>query len=348
MCFNHTRREVIGAAILASAALGPAMVRLANAQTGPLRVTHFGGPYTVLKDLIAAPFQQAGLGTVDYQVETSVSALTKLQASQARPPFDVLMMARPVAMRAAASGLLAELDMSALSRAKETVKGAVMPGNAGMSFMLDSIDIMHRAEIKQPVDSWKDIVRDEFKGRIALPAANLSSVQYLLAGIARALGSDEKDDKAINEAFGMLRGIKDGVRVFYSDPVQATQLIERGDISIAPQYGLRIANLVKTNPAVVRPKLKEGVSATPYDLCLAKNSANGPLAHKYIDFVISQPIQEALVRNLLATPVRGDVAIPEELKKFALASSDLFFPDEAYLADRQKDWLARWQREIQS
>src|SRR5215472_5024014 len=95
MPVNRSRRDIIGAGakLLAAAAVSPARARLANAQIGPLRVTHFGGPYTVLKDLIAAPFQQAGFGKVDYEVETSVSALTKLQAAQERPPFDVLMLA---------------------------------------------------------------------------------------------------------------------------------------------------------------------------------------------------------------------------------------------------------------
>src|SRR5262249_28113006 len=162
-----------------------------------------------------------------------------------RPPFDVLMLARPVAMRGATSGLFTELDLSAMSHAKEVVKGAVMPGNAGMAFIFDSIDIMSRADIKPSVRSWKDLIRDDLKGRLALPAANLSMVQYVLAGIARALGSKETDAKAIDEAFAMIRGIKQNARVFFTDPVQANQLIERDDISVAPQFGLRIANLAK-------------------------------------------------------------------------------------------------------
>jgi putative spermidine/putrescine transport system substrate-binding protein len=350
MPVNRSRRDLIGAGakLLAAAAIAPANAQLANAQTGPLRVTHFGGPYAVLKDVIAAPFQEAGLGKIDYQVETSVSALTKLQAAQARPPFDVLMLARPVAIRGATGGLFTELHLGALSQAKEIDKGAVMPGNAGMAFIFDSIDIMSRAEIKPPIASWKDLVRDDLKGRLALPAANLSMVQYVLAGLARALGSNETDAKAIDEAFAMMRSIKQNVRVFFTDPVQANQLIERDDISVAPQFGLRIANLAKSNPQVVRPKLKEGVPASPYDLCIAKHSPNMSLADKYIDFVISKGVQESLVRNLLVTPVRADIIVPEDLRKFSLTSADLFFTDEVYLAARQRDWFERWKREIQT
>ena len=186
---------------------------------------------------------------------------------------------------------------------------------------------------------------------VLLVEAVLSAVVIAvgLTFITRALGSNEKDDKAIEEAFKMLRGFKQHVRNFFSDPVQANQLIERGDIAVAPQFGLRIANLVKSNADVVRMTPKEGAPAFPYDLCIPKNSPNVALAKRYIDFAISKPVQESLAQNLLATSVRSDVAVPESLRKFMIADpKQLFFPDEQYVSTKQRDWLERWQREIQS
>ncbi len=351
MTFDRSRREVlrVGAGLALGTLASPFLPGRAHAQGAALRVTHFGGPYTVLKDLVGKPFEDAKLGRVSYEVETSVSAMTKLQAAQAMPQFDVLMLARAIGMRGAASGLFLEFKVGDVPRQKEVVANANMPGGFGITFVFDAVDVMARADLKQPIQSWLDLVRDDLKGKISLPAANLSLPLYVLEGITRALGSNEKDDKAIEEAFKMLRGFKQHVRNFFNDPVQANQLIERGDIAVAPQFGLRIANLVKSNSDVVRMTPKEGAPAFPYDLCIPKNSPNVALARRYIDFAISKPIQERLAQNLLATSVRSDVAVPESLRKFMIADPKrLFFPDEQYVSTKQRDWLERWQREIQS
>lgn len=321
----------------------------AHAQGGPLRVTHFGGPYTALNGLVGKYFDEAGLGTVNYEVETSVSAMTKLQVSQTNPPFDVLMLARPIAMRGAASGLFADIKPAEIPGHSEILAEASMPGGFGVSFIFDAVDIMGRADLKQPIQSWRDLVRDDLKGKVSLPAANLTLPLYVLEGITRALGSNERDERAIDEAFKILRGFKQHVRSFFSDPVQANQLIERGDIAVAPQFGLRIANLAKSNPDIARMTPKEGVPAFPYDLCIAKNSPNVALAKRYIDFAISKPVQGRLTENLLATSVRQNVTVPANVRKFVLADPKrLFFPDEQYVGNKQREWLARWQREIQS
>ena len=349
MSLHKSRRDIVaaGAKLIAGAALS-LPPRLVDAQTGTVRVTHFGGPYTVLKDLVGEPFHQNGLGTVEYDVETSVSAVTKLQAAQSSAPFDVLMVARSIAMRGAASGLFGDLDFTAIPRSKEVIKDAIMPGNKGIAFVFDSVGIMYRDGLEHPIQSWKDLLRPDLKGRVSLPAANLSLVLYVLAGLVRAIGSNESDEKAIDEVFGMLRGFKNSVRVFFTDPVQANQLIERGDVTVAPQFGLRIANLAKVNSQVVRATLKERAPAFPYDLCIAKSSQNITLANKYIDFVISKPIQDSLSKNLLATPVRRDVDIPEQLRKYSLSDTDLFFADETYIGTKEREWLDRWRRDIQS
>ncbi len=350
MVVHLRRREVIraGAAISLSALVEPFLTSEALAQDPTVRVTHFGGPYTALKDIVGKQFADSGAGRVDYEVETSVSAMTKLQASQENPPFDVLMLARSIGMRGAASGLFLPLKSADIPRQGEVVADAIMPGGFGISFIFDAVDVMARADLRQPLRSWADLVRSDLKGKISLPAANLSLPLYVLEGITRALGSDEKDEKAIEEAFKMLRGFKRHVRSFFSDPVQANQLIERGDIAVAPQFGLRIANLAKGNPDVVRVTPKEGAPAFPYDLCIAKSSRAVALAKRYIDFVISKPVQETLARNLLATSVRRDIRVPPELQKFIADPKRLFFPDEQYVGTKQRAWLERWQREIQS
>jgi hypothetical protein len=83
MSTMHRRRflqlaGVSGAALVAESA-PPFGIRPARAQAA-LRVTHFGGPYGALKDLVGVPFEQEKLGKVVYETEQPAIILSKLQA----------------------------------------------------------------------------------------------------------------------------------------------------------------------------------------------------------------------------------------------------------------------------
>ena len=65
MSFDMRRRDLLigGGKLALGAALGVSGLagtsRHAAAQAGSLRVTHFGGPYQVLSDIIASPYEAA-------------------------------------------------------------------------------------------------------------------------------------------------------------------------------------------------------------------------------------------------------------------------------------------------
>src|SRR6218665_3649535 len=109
-----SRRAALGALSVSAAAgflagLMPFGSR-AVAQASTVRVTHFGGPYQVLQKIVADPFERAGLGKVNYEVETTASALAKIQTQKDNPPFDVVMMSRATTYRAGRAGLVMALN----------------------------------------------------------------------------------------------------------------------------------------------------------------------------------------------------------------------------------------------
>ena len=85
-------------------------------------------------------------------------------------------------------------------------------------------------------------------------------------------------------------------------------LIERGDIGVAPQFAIRIANHVAASAAGHQGFAERRASlAVPYDLCIPENAKNPTAAKAYINFTLTAPIQTALTTSLLATPVRSDI-----------------------------------------
>lgn len=335
---------------LAGVAGGLLAPRAAAQSAATIRVTHFGGPFQALADIVGKPFEAAGHGKVIYEVENSVSAITKLQAQQGSPPpFNVVQFSRGFAVRAGKAGLLEQLAPGDIKNIDALGKGALTPGNFGCMIMVDSINIIYDStKISRPIESWLDLWRPEFKQSIVLPSASLP-IHYIVMQVARSMGGDPTSAKDIDAAFRKLAEIKPNVRTFYSDPIQATQMIERGEIPIAVQFGIRSSNIMQKNRNIRRAiPDKEGAPAIPYDLCITKGSANQAASKAYINMAVRQDRQGAIAKELLGTPVHKAAPIPADLKDLIVDFSKLWFPDEDYASQHSRDWGRRWTREVQS
>jgi putative spermidine/putrescine transport system substrate-binding protein len=345
------RRQFLSYVAMSGAAL--AVSRLAGcsaaeAQGATLRVTHFGGPYGALKDLVAAPFEHERLGHVTYDTEQPAIILSKVQAQRDDPPYDVVMMTRAVALRMTKAGLLSPLTQAEIPAMSEIYPQSVLPGGHGVAMLIDSVDVMYDPKkTTAPITSWLDLWRPDLRGKVVFPALPLAGyITYVLLAVARSLTGNER---SVDDAFKKLKEIKPAVRTFITDPNQATQMIERGEIVAAPQYSARISNVMKANPQILRATPKEGVPAAPYDLCVIKTSPQQQLARKYINFVLTPKIQDAMASTILVTPVTRRPNIAPAAQRLVMSDfSKLWFPDEEYAATQQKEWMDRWQREIQS
>src|SRR5262245_4272954 len=130
------RRTFLRLSALAPAYLAPAAFphRAAAQSLTTIRVTHFGGPYGALKDLIGAPFESEKLGRVQYETEGSGAVLLgKLQAQRDNPPFNVFMMNRSFSTRAANAGLISPLTPEEVPALREVYPEAVLKNGAGVA-----------------------------------------------------------------------------------------------------------------------------------------------------------------------------------------------------------------------
>lgn len=323
----------------------------AFAQETVLRSTHFGGPYQILNDIVGKPFSEMKLGRVEYDVEVSPSVIAKLQTQRGNPPFDVAMVSRPFGLRALNAGLVEKINEADYSEVKNLIPNAVAPGGWGIAMILDTYDMMiDTKQVKEPITSWLDLWKPEFKGKTALPsAANGGATFAFISCIMRAVAGNDRSDAAVNETFNRLKALKPSVRVFYADSIQPSQLMDRGDITIAPQFGVRIANQTRVSPHIVKTTPKEGIVAIPYDLCITKGSKHVDLAKKYINLTLTKDVQQKLVEGLLATPARKNLDVsPATAKLVTLDDSKIWFQDEQYSATKQREWLDRYTREVQN
>jgi putative spermidine/putrescine transport system substrate-binding protein len=323
----------------------------ANAQTSTLHVTHFGGPYQALAAFAGKPFEDLTKTRIVYDVEISPTAFPKLQTQRADPPFDVVMLSRAWAFRAAKADLVQKVSAADFPEAGKLRADVLPPAGWGVAMMLDTMDIMvDTNQVKTPLKSWTDLWRADLKGKVMLPSSSEGATCLLfLLSLVHAVGRDIKSEAAVNEAFARLKNLKPNLRGFFSEGTQANLLIERGDIAAAPQFAIRIANSTRRSPNVVKVSPQEGMAAVPYDLCIPVNCKSSDAAKKYINFTLTSPVQEAMVKSLLATPVRSDVQIPADIAPLVNTDPQLvWFPDAEYVAGKEREWLDRYTREVQS
>jgi putative spermidine/putrescine transport system substrate-binding protein len=346
MSFRIDRRELLlGTAAAAFAGLGNA-----HAESITIRSTHFGGPYQVLNEIVGKPFEAATGNHVIYDAEISPSIFPKLQTQLASPPYDVVMFSRAFALRAQKAGLLQKVTPGDFPESKNTLSGAITPDGWGISMMMDTMDIMvDTNQVKEPITSWMDLARPELKGKVMLPSSTEASTCFnFIASFIHATG-DVRQQSVVDEAFTRLKALKPNLRGFFNDGLQPNLLIERGDIAVAPQFQIRIAQTSRKLPNVKKASPKEGVAAVPYDLCIPLNVKNVAAAKEYINFTLTRPVQEALATSLLASPARSDVSIPAEVAPYINSDPKLiWFQDPDYAAQKEREWLDRYVREVQS
>lgn len=313
-----------------------------------LRVTHFGGPYVALESIIGDAFVASGAGEVEYEQDQPNLILAKWQAQPDDPAYDIGLLERAPTLRAGAGGLALPLTPENVPNLANALPGALADDGAGVALAFDTIDIMYdKNQVSEPITSWLDLWRPELAGKIMLPGMPIDgAIVFTLVAVARAMGLKEEQ---VEETFPRFIELKDRVHSFYSDPNQASQLLERGEIAAAVQYSARIGQLMKRHDNITRATPDEGVPAIPYDLVVAAKTKAPEAAASYVNLALTPQIQEQICSAILLNPSVSGVELSDETVKYIISDqSKMFAVNDPVVIDLQQGWLERWQREVQS
>ena len=65
-------------------------------------------------------------------------------------------------------------------------------------------------------------------------------------------------------------------------------------------------------------------------------------AQAFVDFLLSDPVQEAIPANMYMYPVNADIALPAEWEKYAQLTDKPIEIDEAQVAENRDAWIKAW------
>ena len=182
---------------------------------------------------------------------------------------------------------------------------------------------------------WEDLLRPEFAGKIAFadPAKSASSFTALVT--ARYACGDEilealpaqLEGRQLDSSGDVLSAVADGTYlVGITLEETAMQRIAAGD-----------------NLAIVYPK--EGTSCVPDGTAVVLGAPHEENAVAFLDFTLSEAVQQLLGSRFYRRAVRDGVDAPEALP--TLEDMALVRYDDAWAAENRDDILARWNDKMQ-
>lgn len=182
---------------------------------------------------------------------------------------------------------------------------------------------------------WEDLLRPEFAGKIAFadPAKSASSFTALVT--ARYACGDEilealpaqLEGRQLDSSGDVLSAVADGTYlVGITLEETAMQRIAAGD-----------------NLAIVYPK--EGTSCVPDGTAVVLGAPHEENAVAFLDFTLSEAVQQLLGSRFYRRAVRAGVDAPEALP--TLEDMALVRYDDAWAAENRDDILARWNDKMQ-
>ncbi|MEZ4717757.1 MAG: extracellular solute-binding protein [Caldilineaceae bacterium] len=123
-------------------------------------------------------------------------------------------------------------------------------------------------------------------------------------------------------------------------------MIQEEEAWVAPYSSFAIGNLLETGHPLAMAIPAEGLPAAPSVVSIVAGTDKVELAHKYIDFIISQQVQSAMAEDLVDSPTNKEVTVSEDVAPLLTYGDEmmnsLIFLDQEKLNSYQDEWLNRW------
>jgi putative spermidine/putrescine transport system substrate-binding protein len=315
-----SRRHVLasGAATLLMSGL-PAGTRAA----GSMIATTYPGTWEVAQRQILLPaFAKATGASVALQPVLALEAVSKISASKANPPFDVVLMDEGPYLAALDLGIFMPLPKDRLRNLASLPDRFIDPNGRGAFVSAQVMGIVYNpTSVKTPPTSWLDLWKPEYKGRVGITGLGSSLGAAWMVEIAKLHGGSEKN---IEPGFEAVRKLLPNVGAVAPNPGALATLFQQGQIDISFNYLNAILPLAQRGVAIAIAKPDSGWVLVRNSLHVIENSKNLDLAYVYLDTALSDEVQAQMAAspNFLA-PTNKTVAFGSELQKIAKDNEEL-------------------------
>jgi putative spermidine/putrescine transport system substrate-binding protein len=325
----------------------------ASADEPTLYVGAYGGSFEQMlrKDVIPAFSQANGGAKVVVVPGDSTTTLAKLQAQKGKAGMDVAFLDDGPMYQAIQLGFCGKLadapvykDLYDIARFKSDNAVAVGLIATGIAYNTR----LFKAKGWAPPTSWKDLSDPKYKGRMVMPSIkNTYGLHALLVEAQINGGSDTNIDPGFKV---MEKSIAPNVLSFDPSPGKIAELFQDDEIALAVWGNGRVQALRQQGIPVEFVYPKEGAVALGMGVCVVDKSANEALAQKFVQYVLSPPVQAILADSQGVAPANRKTQLPPEVAARVPGPDvigKLIRVDWDVVNPKRADWTQRWNREIE-
>jgi putative spermidine/putrescine transport system substrate-binding protein len=292
-----------------------AFAAIAHAQQR-LTVATYGGNWgDAQKTCILDPF--AKVSGVQVVQETSVSTITynKLKQQKGNPAIDIAWIDGGISELAAADGVVGAIDPAKVPNVAGLISEAVYKTKDGKIYALSTgyyaLGIAYNSkDVKIPPQSWWDIWKPEYAGKITLPSpVNAAGIPLFAHLIGLTGGTLDNPVAAVEK----LKSLK--VSSYYDASGVAQAALESGEAIAAGYYNTAAWAITDKGLPIVFVVPKEGAPASDIRVHIAEGTKNVDAALKFVDYTVGEEAMNCLADKLYIGPPTRTYKISEKAKQ---------------------------------
>lgn len=333
-----SRRAVVGNAAAAGMLVG--FPRFAGASTSTI-ISWYPG-------LLGANFRSAFLETYADKASCKIvdswdnPRFTQMQANRNSPNVDVATFIDVLLPLVTRSGLVEKLSTNAIPNLKHVDPAVRSWDDFAVPVTYGSWGILYNVDrVKTPIMSWKDLLRDDLKGRVSHPNITYNSSIYSLDALARLSGGSLEKPEAGLKAIRQIRISGPGL---WEQESIAVGWVKTGEVWATPYFSGTVLAMMEDKDI---PRLKfvvpeEGAYYVPMNVTKITRSPNPAGADKFIDHMLAPGPQEAWAKVGRSRPVNRNVAVPRDVAETVPLVGKLRKIDWAYYARERSNIVNAW------
>ncbi|UNK18693.1 ABC transporter substrate-binding protein [Paenibacillus sp. N3/727] len=314
-----------------------------------LVISTWGFAEDQLKKNLYEPFEKQYNVKIVTEIGNNTDRLNKIRQGSSK--VDILYLSDYYALQAAEEGLLEKIDRKNIPNIEKLYDIAKAPTGEdyGPAHTVAQFGLaVNSDDVKTPVESWSDLWKAEFKNKIALPNITITTGPMMMDFAAKVGGGQDLDTEA---AFKAIKEINPGVVKYYSKSADLVNMFAQGEIVAAPIQDTFFGSLKEALPSAQYITPKEGAYALMNTVNIVKGSKNKELAEKFINWHLSQEVQEANAKDRIDSPTNKEAKLTAEEAEGLTYGADvvenLKTLDLNQVNKQMSGWIDRWNREIE-
>ncbi|MDF2523272.1 MAG: transporter substrate-binding protein [Clostridiales bacterium] len=274
--------------------------------------------------------------------------LNKIMAQKNNPEIDVALMTDIFAALGNEKGIFEKIDTKIVTNLNNLYDFAKNADGYGPSYSVVRYGIIYDADtVKTPPKSYKDLFSGKYNGQLSLPDMASTAGPYVLSTLAEKSGGSATN---VEPGFEVLKANKDNVKQWYLASSDVQKAFSTGEIGVTVFMDMNMPSLKKAGLNVKWVDPEEGGFSAAANVNVVKNSKNPELAQLFVNYLISDAVQNQIADKLNEAPTNKNATMSDEKKQYLAygqkAMDSLKKFDWKYINTNKAAWIEKFQKEV--